>query len=308
MPDRSLLARSTDSAAREGRPSVGRLRGWANRSRERYRLRLVGPDFDERIGQLQKYYASLGGDVFGLDLDAYRSIGPLFGFLHRGYFRTEVHGIDRLPPGRVIIVANHSGQLPIDAMILGCSLFFDAAQPRVIRAMIDRWAASLPFVSTFFTRLGSVVGARDNARRLLDREEALLVFPEGVKGISKPFTQRYQLQEFGTGFMRIALETGAPILPVAVVGAEEQYINVGNAKLLASLLNIPACPIIPQMMLPFGQLPLPTKYRLFFGEPLRFVGNVDTDDTVVAENVFVVQKAIQTLLNVGLSQRRGVFT
>jgi 1-acyl-sn-glycerol-3-phosphate acyltransferase len=231
----------------------------------------------------------------------------MFGFLHRAYFRTEVHGIDRLPQGRVIIVANHSGQLPIDAVILGCSLFFDAEQPRVIRAMIDRWAASLPFVSTFFTRLGSVVGARDNARRLLERDEALLVFPEGVKGISKPFTQRYQLQEFGTGFMRIALETGAPILPVAVIGAEEQYINVGNAKIVADLLGIPACPIIPQMMLPFGQLPLPTKYRLFFGEPLRFPSSPNPDESVGAENVFLVQKSIQDLLNAGLSQRRGVF-
>ncbi len=307
MPDRSLLARWTEAAAREGRPLVGRLSDWASRSREQYRLRLVGPDFEERVGQLGKYYSERGGDQFGLDLDSYRSIGPLFGFLHRAYFRTEVHGIDRLPKGRVIIVANHSGQLPIDAMILGCSLFFDAEQPRVIRAMIDRWAATLPFVSTFFNRLGSVVGARDNARRLLERDEALLVFPEGVKGISKPFTQRYQLQDFGTGFMRIAIETGAPILPVAVIGAEEQYINVGNAKFLANLLHLPACPIVPQMMLPFGQLPLPTKYRLFFGEPLRFTGSSEGNDSVVAENVFLVRQAIQKLLNTGLSQRRGVF-
>jgi 1-acyl-sn-glycerol-3-phosphate acyltransferase len=307
MPDRSLLARWTEAAAREGRPLVGRFSDWASRSRAQYRLRLVGADFDERIGQLGQHYTESGGDQFGLDIDSYRALGPLFGFLHRAYFRTEVHGIDRLPKGRVVIVANHSGQLPIDAMILGCSLFFDAEQPRVIRAMLDRWAATLPYVSTFFTRLGSVVGARDNARRLLERDEALLVFPEGVKGISKPFTQRYQLQDFGTGFMRIALETGAPILPVAVIGAEEQYINVGNAKFLANLLHLPACPIVPQMMLPFGQLPLPTKYRLFFGEPLRFSGSSEGDESVVAENVFLVRQAIQKLLNTGLSQRRGVF-
>lgn len=307
MSNRSLLARWTETAAREGRPLVGRLGDWAQRSREQYRLRLVGSDFEDRLAHLERDYAERGGDQFGLDLRSYHSVAPLFGFLHRAYFRTEVHGIDQLPAGRVIIVANHSGQIPIDAMILGCSIFFDTERPRVIRAMIDRWAASLPFVSTFFTRLGSVVGARDNARRLLERDEALLVFPEGVRGISKPFTQRYQLQDFGTGFMRIALETGAPILPVAVIGAEEQYINVGNAKFLANLLNIPACPIIPQMMLPMGQLPLPTKYRLFFGEPLRFQGNAETEEHVIAENVFLVRQAIQKLLNTGLSQRRGVF-
>jgi 1-acyl-sn-glycerol-3-phosphate acyltransferase len=308
MPDRSPLARRIETDARGERPLVDQLRGWAARTREQYRLRMVGPDFDERIGHLRKYYEAVGGDVFGLDIDSYRKFGSLFGFLHRAYFRTEVHGIEHVPTGRVVIVANHSGQLPIDAMILGCSLFFDAEQPRVIRAMIDRWAAGLPFVSTFFTRLGSVVGARDNARRLLDRNEALLVFPEGVKGISKPFTQRYQLQDFGAGFMRIALETGAPILPVAVIGAEEQYVNIGNVKPLANLLGIPACPIIPQMMLPFGQLPLPTKYRLFFGAPLRFIGNANTDEAVVAEYVFVVRQTIQSLLSTGLRQRRGVFT
>jgi 1-acyl-sn-glycerol-3-phosphate acyltransferase len=307
MTERSPLARWTESAAREGRPLVGQFRSWVSKSRRDYRMRLVGQDFDDRLAQLEHRYASQGGDAFGLDLASYRSLGAYFGFLHRSYFRTEVHGIERLPKGRVIVVANHSGQLPLDAVILACSLFFDTASPRVTRAMIDRWAAGLPFVSTFFSRLGSVVGAPDNARRLLERDETLLVFPEGVKGISKPFTQRYQLQDFGTGFMRIALETRAPILPVAVIGAEEQYINVGNAKPLASLLDLPACPIIPQMLLPFGQLPLPTKYRLFFGEPLWFGNNASTDAATVSDNVFVVRQAIQRLITTGLSQRRGVF-
>lgn len=307
MSDRSLLARWTDTAAREGQPLVKKLRGWAARSRARYRLRLVGGDFEDRLTQLRAYYSGSGRDDFGLDLDSYQAAAPLFGFLHRSYFRTEVHGIERLPEGRVILVANHSGQIPIDAMILGCALFFDGARPRVIRAMIDRWAAALPFVSTFFTRVGSVVGAPDNARRLLELEEALLVFPEGVKGISKPFAQRYQLQDFGTGFMRIALETGAPILPIAVIGAEEQYINVGNLNALAKLLHLPACPVIPQLALPFGQLPLPTKYRLFFGEPLRFRGGRDTSEHEILDNVFVVRQAVQRLLSAGLEQRKGVF-
>lgn len=271
------------------------------------RLRAVGPDFEERLASLGRQYAAGGGDAFGLDVSAYQDVGPLFGFLHRSYFRTEVHGIERVPEGRVVVVANHSGQLPIDAVILGCALFFDAAQPRIVRAMVDRWAASLPFVSTFFARLGSVVGAPDNARRLLEREEAVLVFPEGVKGVSKPFTRRYQLQDFGTGFMRIAMKTGAPILPVAVIGAEEQYINVGNAAPLANLLGLPACPIIPQLLLPFGQLPLPTKYRLFFGEPMTFSNGADASDGVVMDNVFIVRQSIQRLLNDGLKQRRGVF-
>jgi 1-acyl-sn-glycerol-3-phosphate acyltransferase len=107
--------------------------------------------------------------------------------------------------------------------------------------------------------------------------------------------------------MRLALETDAPILPVAVIGAEEQYINVGNSDSVARLLRMPVYPIIPQMYLPLGQLPLPTKYRLYFGEPLRFQGRADAKPDVIAAKVHVVQNAIQTQLNLGLRERRGVF-
>jgi 1-acyl-sn-glycerol-3-phosphate acyltransferase len=307
MTDRSVLTRWAETATREGRPFLQNLQGWARRSREQLNLRLVGPDLKERLSLLESYYGTGKGDLFGLDLQAFAQVTHLFGFLHRLYFRTEVHGIDRLPTKRVILVANHSGQLPLDAVMLGCTLFFDAKTPRVARAMIDRWAAGLPFVSSFFSRLGSVVGAPDNARRLLEREEAVLVFPEGVRGISKPYTQRYQLQDFGHGFMRIALSAKAPIVPVAVIGAEEQYVNVGNSAFVAKLLGSPVCPIIPQMLLPFGQMPLPTKYRIYFGEPMHLTGDADESEASIAEKVFLVRQSIQSLLTEGLRSRRGVF-
>jgi len=307
MSTRSVLARSAETATREGRPLVENFLGWASRSRHLLWRRLVGSDFEQRLELLQRHYGQSVDDSFGLDLSAYASVSELFGFLHRMYFRTEVHGIDRLPEGRVMVVANHSGQLPLDAIILGCSLFFDAKTPRVTRAMIDRWAAQLPYVSTFFSRLGSVVGAPDNARHLLEREEAVLVFPEGIRGISKPFTQRYQLQDFGHGFMKVALETDTPIVPVAVIGAEEQYINFGNSPAIAKLVGAPVCPIIPQMFLPLGQLPLPTKYRLFYGEPLRLTRLQKETDESIADKVFLVRQSIQSLLTNGLRQRRGVF-
>jgi 1-acyl-sn-glycerol-3-phosphate acyltransferase len=173
--------------------------------------------------------------------------------------------------------------------------------------MVDRWVGNLPFVSTYFSRIGSVIGNREAATKLLVDDEALLVFPEGIRGISKPFTRRYQLQPFGHGFLRIALETNSPILPVAIIGAEEQYVNLGNSELLARLLKMPVYPLIPQMYVPFGQVPLPTKYRLYFGEPLRFRGRSDADSNRIADQVHVVQKAIQDQLSLGLRQRRGVF-
>ena len=201
-----------------------------------------------------------------------------------------MHGIENVPAGRVLLVANHSGQVPIDGALIGAAMFMDAEPPRIVRAMVEKWAVSLPFVSLLFTRVGQVVGVPENAKRLLEQDEALLVFPEGARGISKTFDQRYQLTEFGLGFMRLAIETDTPIVPVAVVGGEEQYVSVANLDALAKLLRMPAFPIIPQLLLPGGQLPLPTKYRLWFGEPMRFSGDPDDDDAVIEEKVWLVKQ------------------
>jgi 1-acyl-sn-glycerol-3-phosphate acyltransferase len=142
---------------------------------------------------------------------------------------------------------------------------------------------------------------------LLESDEALLVFPEGARGISKSFDKRYNLVDFGLGFMRLALETGTPIIPVAVIGGEEQYISVGNFASLAKLLRMPNMPILPQLLLPFGALPLPTRYRIYFGEPMRFEGDPDDDDAVIEEKVFVVKATIQSMINRGLKARKSVF-
>src|SRR5262249_25795039 len=156
-------------------------------------------------------------------------------FFHRFYFRTAVYGIDRVPHGRVLLVSNHSGQPPLDGMLLGAAMFLDAEPPRIIRSMVEKWTQTLPFVSTMFSRVGQVVGVPENAGRLLELGEAILVFPEGVRGINKSFVERYRLMEFGLGFMRLALETDTPILPIAVIGAEEQYVSFGNLERFAKL-------------------------------------------------------------------------
>jgi 1-acyl-sn-glycerol-3-phosphate acyltransferase len=132
------------------------------------------------------------------------------------------------------------------------------------------------------------------------------VFPEGVKGISKPFEERYKLAPFGPGFMRLALQTGAPIVPVAVIGSEEQYPSVGDLKRLAALLGAPALPVIPQLLvgMPF---PLPVKYHLYFGEPLHFTGDPDDEDSAIDEKVWVVQATVQSMVNRGLKERKGIF-
>ena len=149
-----------------------------------------------------------------------------------------------------------------------------------------------------------------NCRTLLEREELVLVFPEGVRGISKPYTRRYQLERFGHGFMRIALESGAPIVPVSVIGAEEQYISLDNMDRAARTLGLPVLPIIPQLLVG-GVFPLPTKYHIRFGEPLHVASDsgIDgaKDDSAIDEKVWLVKQAIQSMLDDGLRTRKGVF-
>ncbi len=267
----------------------------------------LGEEFNERLARVPLNLTATGVDEFGLDPQWTKYALASVAFLHRKYFRTEIFGKEHVPAGRVLLVSNHSGQIPIDAALIGASLFMDVEPPRFTRAMVEKWTQTLPFVSLLFARVGQVVGVPENAKRLLESDEALLVFPEGARGISKSFDKRYNLVDFGLGFMRLALETGTPIIPVAVIGGEEQYISVGNFASLARLLRMPNMPILPQLLLPFGALPLPTRYRIYFGEPMRFEGDPDDDDAVIEEKVFVVKATIQSMINRGLKARKSVF-
>lgn len=267
---------------------------------------VVGQDIDARIAGIETHPNEVGHDPFGFDPETSRYALAVAALLHRRYFRTQVFGIDRVPAGRVLIVANHSGQLPIDAVMIGSAMMLDANPPRFPRSMVETWTAELPFISTLYPRLGQVVGSPENARRLLQQEESLIVFPEGARGISKTFDQRYQLTDFGLGFVRLALETQTPIVPVAVIGGEEQYPSIADFKPLARLLRMPAFPVMPQIF--FGMIaPLPTRYRLYFGEPFRFAGDPDDDDSAIEEKVWLVKSTIQSMVNRGLRERKGVF-
>lgn len=267
----------------------------------------LGEEFNARLARVPLSLSPTGVDEFGLDPEWAKYALASVAVLHRHYFRTEVFGQENIPSKRVLFIANHSGQIPLDGALIGASLFMDVEPPRFMRAMVEKWSQTLPFVSVFFSRVGQVVGVPENAKRLLENEEALLVFPEGVRGISKPFDQRYQLVDFGLGFMRLALETNTPIVPVAVIGGEEQYVSLGNFDRLAKLVRTPSVPILPQLLLPFGALPLPTRYRIHFGEPMRFAGDPDDDDAIIEEKVHLVRTTIQSMLNRGLKARKSVF-
>ena len=263
-------------------------------------------DIDGRTKALVVHGNEFGFDPFGLSRDSFRSAAIVARWLYRHYFRAEAFGIHNLPPaGRLILVANHSGQLPFDGLVIGGACFLEPPQPRLVRAMVEFFVPTVPFASYLFSRWGQITGTPENCRRLLSAEEAVLVFPEGARGISKPFSKRYQLAEFGKGFMRLALETGSPILPIAVIGAEEQAPAV-NIKPLARLLRTPSFPIVPYP--PFvAPLPLPVQYRLHFGEPMHFTGDPDDDDEVLDDKVKQVRNRIQSMIHVGLREREHVF-
>ncbi|HEX9053151.1 MAG TPA: lysophospholipid acyltransferase family protein [Anaeromyxobacter sp.] len=275
---------------------LARLKAWT--------LELGGPGTRARLEKLTPPRNEYGVDPYGLDLDyVVAAIAPLT-WLYKKYFRVQLHGADRVPnEGRCVIVANHSGQLPFDAAMIEVGLLLEKDPPRVARALVEKWVPTLPFVSTFMARCGQIVGTPENCRRLLAADEAILVFPEGVRGLNKPFRERYQLQKFGLGFMRLALESAAPIVPCAVVGAEEQAPALFDLKPLARLLGFPAFPITPTL-LPF---PLPSRYHVRFGEPMRFAGSPDDDDAELERKVARVQDAVRTLLERGLAERTSIY-
>ncbi len=267
-------------------------------------IELGGPGTRERLEKLTPPRNEYGVDPYGLDLDfAVAAMAP-FLWMYRKYFRVQVHDIERVPTdGRALVIANHSGQLPFDAVMLGLSLLVELDPPRYARALVEKWVSRLPFVSSLYARLGQVVGTPENCRRLLAAEEAIMVFPEGVRGLNKPYSKRYQLQGFGHGFMRLALESDTPIVPVGIVGAEEQAPSIADLTWLARLFAMPALPLTPTPL----ALPLPTRYHLHFGEPMRFTGSADDEDAVLEEKVTKVKSAIQKLLDDGVRSREHVF-
>jgi 1-acyl-sn-glycerol-3-phosphate acyltransferase len=201
----------------------------------------------------------------------------------------------------MLIVPNHSGQIPIDGMIIALSCLLKAEPPRLVRAMVERWFPTVPFVNELFVRCGAVLGDPVNCRNLLLDDQAIVVFPEGVKGSGKTWRHRYELQPFGRGFMRLALQTDAPIVPCAVIGGEESIVSLHNWKRMARIFGVPYVPISPHYV------PLPVKFHVHLGAPMRFEGPFDDEDAVIDAKVKKVTSAIEALIARGRAARRSIF-
>jgi 1-acyl-sn-glycerol-3-phosphate acyltransferase len=273
------------------------------------RVRDLGREIDDRLRKIPSALNEYGFDAYGMQPAAARGGMVLSALLYRHWFRVEPHGIDRVPAGRVLLIANHAGQLPFDAAMLGAAMFLEGDPPRIARGMGEFWIPRIPWLNVMATRAGQMVGTPENCQALLEAGECVMVFPEGVRGMNKPFRERYRLQPFGTGFMRLALATETPIVPVGIVGSEEQQPGFANVKSLAKLFGMPAFPLtlgFPWLG-PLGMLPLPVKYRIRFGAPLRFTGSPLDEDAAIETRVEEVKAAIAGLLAEGLAERGGIF-
>lgn len=256
-----------------------------------------------KVDRALKKLSSTGFDPWGVSPPTLMASLASTIWFYRRYFRVVTHGIQNIPEGRCLLIANHSGQVPIDAMLVATSVLLELEPPRLVRGMVERWAPSLPFISTFFSRNGQITGDIHNAKILLENDECVMVFPEGVAGSGKTIFDRYELQKFGTGFVRLAMETKTPIIPIGVIGCEEMLPSLSKLAPLAKMLGIPYIPVLPTVV------PLPTKVTIRFGEPILFDSNPDEPDAEVYRKVEIVKNAIRTELETGLKIRgERIFT
>lgn len=269
----------------------------------------LSDEIEERLSRTPTRLNVYKYDPWGFHPDSAKNLYLLQAILYRYWFRVENHGIANLPVGRCLVIGNHAGQIALDAAMVCTAALLEAEPPRNLRGMGEYWLPTLPFLSVIMHRLGSVVGTPKNCLDLLENEEAVIAFPEGVRGISKLFWERYQLRDFGLGFMRLALEAKSPIVPVAIVGSEEQAIALANFEGLAKRLGMPSFPVTATWpwLGPLGLVPLPVKYRIYWGAPMHFEGSPNDEDTVIREKVEKVRQTIRKMLEEGLSKRESWF-
>ena len=265
---------------------------------------LGGPGASVRADRLAFADAGHGFDQFGLHPDFVAMGSSLVAPLYDRYFRVVSHGAEHIPKsGPAVLAANHSGSIPVDGAMLWTDVYRQTDPPRIPRPVADYFVSTLPVISTLFARCGVVGGSRGNARALLEAGELLMIFPEGVPGIGKHFSQRYRLQEWRQGHCELAIRHGAPVVPVGIVGAEEQMPQIARVPL-------PFSPI-PYLPITATPLPLPVRYHIWYGEPIRLDRDYRPEDADDPEKVRAaaarVKAAGQALLDRGKKERKGIF-
>jgi len=297
------------------------------RIRSKVNQDILDPDTWKGMWYMLNYYLEYQGetikrrisgeyetDDWGYDPEFLESIQPIFEYLYYKYWRVETEGIENIPgEGRALLVSNHSGQIPWDGTMIGIGVKNHHPANRLIRGLYAGWFPKIPFISSMLVKLGQTLANEENGVRLLEQEELVLVFPEGLKGITKLYKDRYKLARFGRGgFIRMALKTGSPIIPVAVVGAEETYITLRHTPFLNRMTGYPFPPISltwPWLGL-LGLVPLPTKWFIDIGKPILVDGYSTSDANnliLVSQLTNQVRNVIQKMIYERLSARQSVF-
>lgn len=257
---------------------------------------------------------SLDLDDFGYDEAAAKVWHPLFDFLYRVWWRVTLTGVENVPnEGRALLVINHSGVLPWDGAMVKHGIAHEHPARRQARMLALDMFTTLPFLQPWLRQMGEVRACPENGERLLERDELVAVFPEGVKGVGKYFRDRYRVARFGRGgFVRLAMKTRSPIIPVSVVGAEEIYPILFRPDFIGRPLGFPYFPVTPTFPLlgAAGLVPAPTKWWVDVGTPI----NPGLDPAyaerpmIVNEVTDLVRSTIQQMIDSRLARRGNVFT
>ncbi|MGA9522410.1 MAG: lysophospholipid acyltransferase family protein [Myxococcaceae bacterium] len=253
------------------------------------------------VERLELPFNTWGVDPFGISKVHLATVLRLLAPLYRHYFDVKVYGIDHVPArGRAMLVGNHSGGIALDAAMVFTSLFLEKDPPRLVQAMAERFVSRVPFLSEWAQRTGQLTGLPEHAVRLLEDERLLLVFPEGARGTAKLYWERNSLVDFGTGFMRLALQTRSPIIPMAFLGGGSAIPTVVNLYRLGKYVGVPYLPITPWGL----PLPRPAHLAIHYGAPMRFEGTGAEEDSVIEGYVEQVKRRISGLIEEGRAMRR----
>jgi 1-acyl-sn-glycerol-3-phosphate acyltransferase len=262
----------------------------------------VDADVERRVMELEIPFNPSGVDAYGMSRQHLAQCMQLMKILYKHYFKVVAHGLENVPArGRTMIVGNHSGGFALDAGCVIASLFLEMDPPRLAQGMVEKFIAKFPMASMWATRAGQLTGLPENAARLLEEDRLVMVFPEGAKGTAKLFKDRYSLVHFGSGFIRLALRTKTPIVPMAFLGGGEAVPTVFNAVTLGKLFGVPYIPVTPWLV----PIPLPVQLDLYYGEPMHFEGNGNEDDTIIQGYVDQVKEKMTTMLERGIRARKG---
>ena len=255
-----------------------------------------------RIERALKERYSNKRDPWGLEPDrALKDLKVIWPF-YKYYFDVRLHNKEIIKEKAYMVVSNHTGQIPIDGLLICTAFASELERPIFLRPLVERFLTSLPFLGRWSSEGGAVLGDRTNCLNLLKRGESILVFPEGVRGIAKDTKDHYRLQRFTKGFLRMALSTKVEILPIAVVGAEEFFPFVVHFKKLAKLLKLPALPITANL------IPLPSPVDIYIGTPYHLPDHLSAEalDEELEPHIQALEAEIQRLTEIGLAQKRTI--